>query len=80
MVPNLLVAGLIKAACGQLEAFLQNNGNVIQFSADTIINGHAKTKIKIVQNGDTPKSSNGYLNAAYGNSVVCPLKDVSHCL
>uniref|UniRef100_A0A0A0K5U7 CTP synthase n=1 Tax=Cucumis sativus TaxID=3659 RepID=A0A0A0K5U7_CUCSA len=78
--PSPLFLGLIKAACGQLEAFLQNNGNVIQFSADTIINGHAKTKIKIVQNGDTPKSSNGYLNAAYGNSVVCPLKDVSHCL
>lgn len=78
MVPNLLVAGLIKAACGQLEAFLQNNGNVSQFSVDKLSNGHAK--IKIMQNGDTPKSANGLLNAAYGNPVVCPWKDVSHCL
>ncbi|XP_038876696.1 CTP synthase-like isoform X2 [Benincasa hispida] len=76
--PSPLFLGLIKAACGQLEAFLQNNGNASQFSADTISNGHAK--IKIVQNGHTPKFANGLLNAAYGNSVVCPRKDVNHCL
>lgn len=78
MVPNLVVAGLIKAACGQLEAFLQNNGNVSQFSSETISNG--RTKIKFVQNGHAPKSANGLLNTAYGNSVVCPWKDVNHCL
>lgn len=72
------VAGLIKAACGQLEAFLQNNGNVSQLSADTMSNGH--TKIKILQNGHTTKSANGLLNAAYGNAVACPWKDVNHCV
>ncbi|XP_023554299.1 CTP synthase isoform X1 [Cucurbita pepo subsp. pepo] len=75
--PSPLFLGLIKAACGQLDAFLQKNGSVSQFSADTTSNGHAK--IKILQNGHSPKSGNGLLNAAYGNAVVCPWKDVNHC-
>lgn len=59
------IAGLIKAACGQL-------------SADAISNGH--TKIKILQNGHSLKSTHGLLNAAYGNAVVCPWKDANHRL
>ncbi|XP_058101067.1 uncharacterized protein LOC131245549 isoform X2 [Magnolia sinica] len=57
--PSALFLGFIAAACGQLEAVMQNPSHVSNATAITSpINGMAK----VYQNGNTTKPANGSLN------------------
>uniref|UniRef100_A0A2P2JMU5 CTP synthase (glutamine hydrolyzing) n=2 Tax=Rhizophora mucronata TaxID=61149 RepID=A0A2P2JMU5_RHIMU len=63
--PSALFLGLIAAACGQLDAVLQNHGHATKL----LPNGTNKRKsmVKAYQNGNALISSNGSLNGVYSN-------------
>ncbi|KAJ4824084.1 CTP synthase 1 [Turnera subulata] len=63
--PSALFLGLIAAACGQLDAVLQNNGHATMPLSNGMANG--KAVVKPYQNGNGVKSSNGSLNGVYSN-------------
>ncbi|KAI9162569.1 hypothetical protein LWI28_028595 [Acer negundo] len=62
--PSALFLGLIAAACGHLETVLKG-GHASSLSNNGLSNG--KASVKVHQNGNTMKSSNGSLNVVYSN-------------
>ncbi|XP_065852491.1 uncharacterized protein [Euphorbia lathyris] len=64
--PSALFLGLIAAACGQLEGFLQNNCHANKPLSNGMSNG--KSTVKSHQNGNGVKFSNGSVNGGvYSN-------------
>ncbi|KAJ7949054.1 CTP synthase family protein [Quillaja saponaria] len=63
--PSAMFLGLLAAASGQLEKFMQNNGQVSKVMSNGTSNGYSV--VKAVQNGSRIKSSNGALNGVYSN-------------
>ncbi|TXG71417.1 hypothetical protein EZV62_006352 [Acer yangbiense] len=62
--PSALFLGLIAAACGHLETVLKG-GHASSLSTNGWSNG--KASVKVHQNGNAMKSSNGSLNVLYSN-------------
>ncbi|KAK1577480.1 hypothetical protein Q3G72_024833 [Acer saccharum] len=62
--PSALFLGLIAAACGQFETVLKG-GHASSLLTNGLSNG--KASVKVHQNGNAMKSSNGSLNVVYSN-------------
>ncbi|KAL5540220.1 hypothetical protein UlMin_024020 [Ulmus minor] len=67
--PSAPFLGLIAAACGNLEAFVQNNVHVVKPVSNSVSNGvsNGHSSAKPHQNGNVFKSSNGSVNGVYSN-------------
>ncbi|XP_019051955.1 PREDICTED: CTP synthase-like isoform X2 [Nelumbo nucifera] len=67
--PSALFLGLVLAACGQLEPFLQNSVRVnkVTMVKNSVSNGPSPGKVHQKGNGNAIKAANGLLNGVYSN-------------